>query len=122
MRTTLRGLALSGALLTAAGCASQQQMLTTRQPGAIDTALQRGRFEMNCPSATATVLSSDFIQPAIQGPWVEGLQRLEYTIGVAGCNQRRTYVIMCQQGTATCFAAASPGAQMGELGTRLEGR
>ena len=68
-------------------------------------ALQRGLFELNCPSATATVLSSDFIQPAIQGPSVGGLQRAEYTVGVEGCNQRTTFVVLCQVGTDTCFAA-----------------
>ena len=86
-------------------CATQQQTLLQRQDEAIQTALQRGRFEMNCPSATGTVLSSDFIQPAVQGPWVGGLQRLEYTIGVAGCDKRGTYVVLCQVGTETCFAA-----------------
>ncbi len=89
----------------ATGCVTQQQQLSARQPGAIDTALQRGRFELNCPTATAVVLSQDYIQPAIQGPFVNGMTRLEYTIGVEGCNQRRTYVIICQQGTETCFAA-----------------
>jgi hypothetical protein len=88
------------------GCASQQQQMTQRQPAAMQTALQRGRFDLNCPSATATVLSQDYIQPAIQGPWVNGLNRIEYTIGVAGCNQRTTYVVMCQEGTETCFAAS----------------
>jgi hypothetical protein len=67
--------------------------------------LQRGRFELNCPSATATVLSSDYLQPAVQGPWVSGLQRAEYTVGVEGCNQRTTFVVLCQVGTDTCFAA-----------------
>ena len=90
----------------ATGCASQQQQMTQRQPAALQTALQRGRFDLNCPSATATVLSQDYIQPAIQGPWVGGLNRIEYTIGVAGCNQRTTYVVMCQEGTETCFAAS----------------
>ena len=100
-------LLVSGAFIAcAAGCATQQQQLAAKQPAAIDTALARGRFEMNCPTATATVLSQDFIQPAIQGPWVAGLQRAEYTIGIEGCNQRRTYVIMCQEGTETCFAAS----------------
>jgi len=88
------------------GCMSQQQMLNAKQPVAIDTALQRGRFDLNCPSATGTVLSQDYIQPAMQGPWVGGLNRVEYTIGVAGCNQRTTYVVICQEGTSTCFAAA----------------
>lgn len=92
-------------LLLAAGCATQSQMLQTRQPGAMEAALERGRFDLNCPSATATVLSSDFIQPAVQGPWMQGLERAEYTVGVAGCNQRTTYVVLCQIGTDTCFAA-----------------
>jgi hypothetical protein len=89
----------------AAACATQKQELNARQDGAVQTALERGRFDLNCPSATATVLSRDYIQPAIQGPWVGGLQRVEYTVGVAGCNQRTTYVVMCQLGTSTCFAA-----------------
>jgi hypothetical protein len=93
------------AVLVVAGCATQQQMLQSRQPEAVQTALQRGRFDLNCPGATATVLSQDFIQPAIQGPWVSGLQRVEYTVGVEGCNQRTTYVVICQEGTQTCFAA-----------------
>lgn len=88
----------------AGGCASQQQQLTTRQPGAIDAALQRARFDLSCPSATATVLSQDYIQPAVQGPWIAGTTRLEYTIGVQGCNQKATYIVMCQEGTQTCFA------------------
>lgn len=88
-----------------AGCATQQQMLDQRQPAAVQTALARGRFDLNCPSATATVLSQDYIQPAIQGPWVDGLNRVEYTIGVAGCNQRTSLVVICQEGTDTCFAA-----------------
>lgn len=88
-----------------AGCATQSQILAQRQDSAVETALKRGRFDLNCPSATATVLSSDFIQPAVQGPWVGGLERVEYTVGVAGCNQRTTYVVLCQVGTDTCFAA-----------------
>jgi hypothetical protein len=96
---------LCAVLVVASGCASQQQLLNQKQGGAVEAALQRARFEMNCPSAMATVLSSDYIQPAIQGPWVSGLQRAEYTIGVEGCGQRHTYVVMCQVGTDTCFAA-----------------
>lgn len=88
-----------------AGCATQAQMLEAKQPAAMKTALVRGRFDLNCPSATATVLSSDFIQPAIQGPWVAGVERLEYTVGVEGCGQRATYIVMCEQGTDTCYAA-----------------
>ena len=87
------------------GCATQSQRLDARQDGAVQTALQRGRFDLNCPEATATVLSRDFIQPAVNGPFVAGLERVEYTVGIAGCNQRTTYVVICQEGTDTCFAA-----------------
>ena len=93
------------AVAVTTGCATQKQVLAQRQDGAVQTALQRGRFDLNCPSATATVLSSDYIQPAVQGPWVSGLTRVEYTVGVAGCNQRGTYIVICQEGTDTCFAA-----------------
>jgi len=88
-----------------AGCATQQALLNQKQPTAVETALARGRFDLNCPDATATVLSQDYIQPAIQGPWVAGMNRVEYTVGVAGCNQRTTLVVICQEGTDTCFAA-----------------
>src|SRR4030095_4021408 len=101
-RTTLLAFC---ALAIAGGCMSQQQMLNQRQPQATQVALQRGRFDLNCPAATATMLSQDFIQPAIQGPWVSGLQRVEYTIGVEGCNQPRTYIVVVQEGPNTCFAA-----------------
>ena len=98
-------LVVLGMSVAMAGCPSQSQMLTQKQPVAIQTALQRGRFDLNCPSATGTILSQDFIQPAVQGPWVSGLQRAEYTVGVEGCGQRTTYVVLCQEGTDTCFAA-----------------
>jgi hypothetical protein len=104
-------IALWGVVMCAAGCATQQQMLASKQGTAVQTALQRARFDLNCPNATATVLSQDFIQPAVQGPWVSGLERAEYTIGVEGCNQRTTYIVMCQVGTDTCFAA-NPDARL----------
>jgi hypothetical protein len=97
--------AIALALGGLAACASEQQMLANQQGTAVETALARGRFDLDCPNATAVVLSSDFIQPAIQGPFVEGLERLEYTVGVEGCGKRTTIVVMCQQGSSTCFAA-----------------
>ncbi|HLK12123.1 MAG TPA: hypothetical protein VKW76_12160 [Candidatus Binatia bacterium] len=88
-----------------AGCPNQSQVLASRQEGAVQTALRRARFDLNCPSATATVLSRDYIQPAMNGPWVSGLTRVEYTVGVVGCDKRTTYIVICQEGTDTCFAA-----------------
>jgi hypothetical protein len=103
MRIAIAAIILGAALL--AGCATQQQQLAQNEPAAMQTALARGRFDLNCPEAAGTMLSQDFIQPAIQGPWVSGLTRVEYTIGVEGCGQRKTYIVICQEGTGTCFAA-----------------
>ena len=41
--------------------------------------------------------------------FVAGIEREEYTIGVQGCGQRRTYVVICPQGGDNCFAADSGG-------------
>jgi hypothetical protein len=93
------------AVLGAAGCQTQQQMIQSQQAMAIQTALNRARFEMNCPSATGTVLSTNVIQPALNGPLVQGVYRTEFTIGVRGCGQRRTYIVVCPQGGTGCYAS-----------------
>ena len=92
------------AMLVAASCTSQAQFLASKQPAAIQTALTRGRFEMNCPSATGEVLSQEMTQPAIQGPLVQGEERGLFTIGVAGCGQRRVYQVFCPVGGDSCTA------------------
>ena len=98
--------ALIGVLATV-GCQTQQQLVQSNQAIAIQTALSRAKFDMNCPSATGTVLSTNVRQPAVQGRFASayGVQRFEYTIGVTGCGKRRTYVVVCPQGGTGCFAA-----------------
>lgn len=88
-------------------CQTQGQFLASKQATALQTALTRARFEMNCPDATGQVLSSEVVQPALQGPVVAGIQRAEFTIGVAGCGQRNTYVVACPEGGEGCFALDS---------------
>jgi hypothetical protein len=82
-------------------------VLAGEQDKAIETALARGRFDLQCPDATGVLLSSDLIQPAIQGPWVSGVERLEYTVGIQGCGQHTTVVVMCQRGGGGCFATSA---------------
>jgi hypothetical protein len=97
-------LGLAGLMLTA-GCQSESQTLGNEQATAMDTATRRAQFEMACPSASGTVLSSTVLQPALWG----GVERAEYTIGVAGCGKRATYVSVCpiaSLGTNRCFAVA----------------
>jgi hypothetical protein len=95
--------AIIGAVAVA-GCASQAQFLASKQPTAIQAAVSRGQFEMNCPSATGQVLSQEVTQPAIQGPYLAGEERGLFTIGVAGCNQRRVYQVFCPMGGDSCTA------------------
>jgi hypothetical protein len=95
--------------LIASGCVSQAQFLNNMQPAAIQNAEARGRFELNCPNATATVLSREVVQPVLEGPFVgAGIQRAEYTVGVAGCGARKTFVVICPEEGDGCFAAG-PG-------------
>lgn len=95
---------LAGIML--AGCASQSDFLDSKQAVAIDTAMQRAKFEMNCPAAQGTVLSRQYIQAPMAGPRMVtvGVDRAEYTIGAAGCGQRLTYVVVCSDGTEGCIA------------------
>lgn len=102
--TALAGLVSA---LFAMACQTQAQFLTSKQDAALQTAVSRGRFELNCPDAKGEVLSSEVVQPALQGPVVAGIQRAEFTIGVVGCGQRTTYVVACPEGGEGCFALDS---------------
>jgi hypothetical protein len=105
MKKTYMFLTLVGVFVTA-GCQTQQQMVQNQQGMAVQTALNRARFDMNCSSATGQVLSTNVSQPSIQGRFASayGVQRIEYTVGVTGCGQRRTYIVVCPEGGG-CFAA-----------------
>ena len=90
--------------LAVAGCMTEGQFLASRQPTAIEVAVSRGQFEMNCPGATGEVLSQELTQPPIQGPLIQGESRGLFTIGVAGCGQRRVYQVFCPMGGDSCTA------------------
>src|SRR5215469_11977087 len=64
-----------------AGCQSQQQMVDEMQADATQVAKQRGKFELNCPTATAQVLSKEMIQSEVMNPRWAPPQRAEYTLG-----------------------------------------
>ncbi|HEX6827536.1 MAG TPA: hypothetical protein VF104_01000 [Burkholderiales bacterium] len=94
------------ATLTAAGCASGPPFIEVAQPEAIQTAQRRAQFEFNCPSVTAQVLSQQNVQSPLEYTRFAPPPRVEYTIGVAGCGQRHTYLVICTEGSGGCFAAA----------------
>jgi len=92
-------------LLIVAGCQSQGQVLASDQNTAVQTAERRGRFELGCPAATGTVLSSNMLQPVLWG----GQERAEYSVGVTGCGKRAVYVVICPLESSGCFAGAGRG-------------
>jgi len=101
IRTLLITVGLFFGLAILAGCQTQQQVIADAQDTATQTALKRGQFELGCPSATATMLSNEMVQPVLWG----GRERTEYTIGVSGCGKKATYVVICPE-SDECFAAS----------------
>lgn len=96
------------AVLFSVGCVSQAEFLNNNQYNATQTAVARAQFEMNCQQVTPVIISREVVQPALQGPWVNGINRAEYTIGVTGCGRRTMFVVICPQYGDGCFAAG-PG-------------
>jgi hypothetical protein len=90
------------AALILTGCQTPAQTLQSDEGVATQVAVNRGRFELNCPQATGTILSSNLLQPVVWG----GMERAEYTVGVEGCGQRKTYIVVCQVGSVSCFAVS----------------
>lgn len=90
------------------GCTSTAQFMQQIQPEAIASAERRGAFEMDCPTAKATLLSSQDMQPAIRTFVVSGPERAVFNVGVAGCGKRTTYQVICpDNGSNACFDGGS---------------
>ena len=96
----LIAVAASTVLLSA--CQTDAQILASEQALATQTALRRGQFELSCPEATASMLSSAMLQPVA---W-RGTERAEYTIGVAGCGKQKTYIVVCPLDSSACYAVS----------------
>ena len=93
--------------LVVAGCVTPAQFLDSKQGMAVHAAEVRAQFEMSCPTASGQVLSREVVQPPIQGPWVGGVQRAEYTVGVSGCDKKMVLTVICPDGGEGCFAAGA---------------
>lgn len=88
--------ALTGLL---GGCVTSNEFLAQNTAPALNAALARGGFELNCPQAQPTILSQKVIQGVQSGygrqavwagPWTE------YTIGVRGCGKQAVYMVVCR--------------------------
>ena len=94
-------------VLATVGCQTQEQMLQGNQGMAVQTALNRARFDMNCSSATGQVLSTNVSQPSIQGPPLRLRRaRLEYTVGVAAAGSAE-HISCCVRKVALAASGSS---------------
>ena len=55
------------------------------------------------------MLSRETLQPLVQTFRYQGVTRAEYTVGVAGCAKRTTYVVICPDNGSgsSCFAGGA---------------
>jgi len=97
------------ALTALTGCVSQAQFLDSKQGMAIQTATGKAQFELDCQQTNATVISREVVQPALQGPFMNGIQRAEFTICVRGCDKKAMFVVICPDGGEGCFATGPGG-------------
>jgi hypothetical protein len=109
---TKRWLLVATLVLCAAGCVSQSQLLDSKQAMAVQTAVSRAQFEMNCQSVNGEIISREVVQPSLQGPYVDGIQRAEFTVGATGCGKRHIFIVICPETGEGCFAAG-PGRFIG---------
>ena len=107
MRTSLAICAMLG-FTTLAACTTTAEYMQQLEPQAVQVAVNRGKFELSCESATGQVISKDMLQPVFQGFYARGgPERAEYTIGVAGCGQRATYLVICPLNQSGCWSAGA---------------
>ena len=101
-------LAAAVAAVFLAGCQSGPPFIDVAQPEAVNMAVRRAQFEMNCPSATGQVISRETLQPVVQTFRYSGPERAEYTVGVTGCGQRAMFVVICpDNGSGACYAGGA---------------
>ena len=98
-RSVRLGLAALSLPMILSACVTESQFLAQNAPSALNTALARGRFELNCPQASGTVLSQKVTYINGMGIGMAGgggYEWTEYTIGVSGCGKRAVYETMCR--------------------------
>ncbi len=105
--TSIRFIAVLAAGAIATACTSSAEYMQKLEPQAIQTAVNRGNFEMSCQNATGTIISKDMLQPAVQAIRFSGPERAEYTVGVSGCGKRATYVVICPLDQSGCWSVGA---------------
>jgi hypothetical protein len=83
--------------------ATQHEELADRlEPQAVLAAQQRGSEQLACPSASAQVTRKETIEEAQATGWYEPPRRALYTVDVAGCGKKVSYLVSCDTRVKGC--------------------
>jgi hypothetical protein len=108
LHTATRRVALPALLLLGAAGCQTTPFIDQAQPEAVQTATRRAQFEFGCPAATGEVLSRENVVSPLQNTFrFSPPQRAEYTIGVAGCGKKTTFLVICSDGGGGCVAGGA---------------
>jgi hypothetical protein len=93
-------------LATIFGCASGPPPDEAFQSSAERVAQQRGVAELECPAATAQVLSKETIEEPQGTGWYTPPHKAAYTVDISGCGKRTTYTVSCDDRQKSCAVGA----------------
>jgi hypothetical protein len=88
--------------------ASAPNPLTEKmQPDAIKAAQLRGATELQCATTTTDVTRKEAIEESQTTGWYEPPYRALYTVNVAGCDKKKTYLVACDSKGKTCATGSA---------------
>lgn len=77
------------------GCASPQALVNNYQPFGMQAAAMRARADFNCVNLGATAVSRRVDRPVYPDGRTAPEPRVLFTVVVRGCDQQRTYDVVC---------------------------
>lgn len=89
--------------LPLSACVTDAEFLAQNSSAALNAAESRGKFELNCPQVTSSILSQK-IDEAVRA----GYAWAEYTVGIRGCGKQAVYITVCRD-QDNCNALAQTG-------------
>ena len=103
----------AGPLPTAAGAQSAHPLAMELEPDAVHAAEQRGADQLGCPAATAHVTRKEAIEEGQATGWYDPPHRALYTVDVAGCGKKVSYLVSCDSQVKGCVTGGLQEAPAG---------
>jgi hypothetical protein len=92
----------AGPVPTAVGAQSAHPLANELEPEAVRAAQQRGSDQLGCPAATAQVTRKEAIEEGQATGWYDPPHRALYTVDVAGCGKKVSYLVSCDSQVKGC--------------------